>query len=85
MKPETPTDARILAQRAVVTPRRTKNRPRTNLPGNAKKSFRMISLQKISQQLPWIDILTKNTGGVGGLSESEMPDQMTLRSQEALR
>ena len=27
----------------------------------------MISLQKISQQLSWIDILTKNTGGVGAL------------------
>jgi hypothetical protein len=25
----------------------------------------MISLQKIRQQLPWIDILTKNTGGGG--------------------
>ena len=73
MKPETPTDARILAQRAVVTPRRTKNRPRTNLPGNAKKSFRMISLQKISQQLPWIDILTKNTGGWGVYPNQKCP------------
>src|ERR1700688_4244074 len=30
-----------------------------------QKPFRMISLRKISQQLPWIDILTKNTGGQG--------------------
>ncbi len=30
-----------------------------------QKPFRMISLRKIRQQLPWIDILTKNTGGRG--------------------
>ena len=30
-----------------------------------QKPFRMISLRKIRQQLPWIDILTKNTGGWG--------------------
>src|ERR1700676_2636656 len=30
-----------------------------------QKPFRMISLRKIRQQLPWIDILTKNTGGGG--------------------
>ncbi len=65
MKPETPTDARILAQGAVVTSRRTKNRQLTNLSENARKSFRMTSLQKISQQLSWIDILTKKHGGVG--------------------
>src|SRR6202051_3289722 len=44
-----------------------------------QKPFRMISLQKISQQLPWIDILTKNTGGWGCIpthrawSESSRP------------
>ena len=70
MKPETPTDARILAQGAVVTSRRTKNRQLTNLSENARKSFRMTSLQKISQQLSWIDILTKKHGGWGpGCSE----------------
>jgi hypothetical protein len=31
--------------------------------GAIQKPFRMISLRKIRQQLPWIDILTKNTGG----------------------
>jgi hypothetical protein len=35
----------------------------TILPENDRKSFRMISLQKMRQQLPWIDILTKNTRG----------------------
>src|SRR5580704_13684466 len=30
-----------------------------------QKPFRMISLRKTRQQLPWIDILTKNTGGWG--------------------
>jgi hypothetical protein len=35
------------------------------LPENDSKPFRMISLRKISQQLTWIDILTKNTGGGG--------------------
>src|SRR5580700_7512410 len=30
-----------------------------------QKPFRMISLRKVRQQLPWIDILTKNTGGWG--------------------
>src|ERR1700693_6037299 len=30
-----------------------------------QKPFRMISLRQIHQQLPWIDILTKNTGGWG--------------------
>jgi hypothetical protein len=30
----------------------------------------MISLRKIRQQLPWIDILTKNTGGVYATSEA---------------
>jgi len=30
-----------------------------------QKPFRIISLRKICQQLPWIDILTKNTGGRG--------------------
>ena len=34
-------------------------------PGKDRKPFKMISLQKIRQQLPWIDILTKNTGGWG--------------------
>jgi hypothetical protein len=33
--------------------------------GRIQKPFRMISLRKIRQQLPWIDILTKNTGGWG--------------------
>ena len=44
-----------------------------------RKPFRMISLRKIRQQLPWIDILTKNTGGWGYIptyrawSESSRP------------
>ena len=44
-----------------------------------QKPFRMISLRKIRQQLPWIDILTKNTGGWGYIptyrawSESSRP------------
>ena len=48
-------------------------------PMRIQKPFRMISLRKIRQQLPWIDILTKNTGGWGYIptyrawSESSRP------------
>src|SRR3984893_9747594 len=38
-----------------------------------QKPFRMISLRKIRQQLPWIDILTKNTGGWGYIPFSNPP------------
>ena len=43
------------------------------LPENDRKPFRMISLQKIRQQLPWIDILTKNIGGWGYIPFSNSP------------
>ena len=33
----------------------------------------MISLRKIRQQLPWIDILTKNTGGWGYIPSYNPP------------
>ena len=55
--------------RAAVTSRTAKNQavhPFLQKNGTRiQKSFRMISLRKIRQQLPWIDILTKNTRGVG--------------------
>ena len=38
-----------------------------------QKPFRMISLRKIRQQLPWIDILTKNTRGWGCIPFSNPP------------
>src|ERR1700692_3695336 len=38
-----------------------------------QKPFRMISLRTIRQQLPWIDILTKNTGGWGYVPFSNPP------------
>jgi hypothetical protein len=37
------------------------------------KPFRMISLRKMRQQPPWIDILTKNTGGWGYIPFSIPP------------
>src|SRR2546427_1792562 len=33
----------------------------------AIKSFRLISLQRNTEQMPWNDILTKKPGGVGGI------------------
>jgi hypothetical protein len=38
-----------------------------------QKPFRMTSLRKIRQQLPWIDILTENTGGWGYIPFSNPP------------
>src|ERR1700676_235662 len=45
-----------------------------------QKPFRMISLRKISQQLPWIDILTKNPGGVGIYHGPWQPEQRRFRA-----
>jgi hypothetical protein len=45
------------------------------LPENDRKPFRMIFLQEIRQQLTWIDILTKNTGGWGCIPFCSPPIQ----------
>src|ERR1700692_4483124 len=64
-----------LAQPGGITSPMPKNRSYPNFAGKTteriQKPFRMISLRKIRQQLPWIDILTKNTGGVGGTLSSD--------------
>src|SRR6202790_2425841 len=42
----------------------------------------MISLRKIRQQLPWIDILTKNTGGWGSIPFSNSPNSRRRGSEQ---
>src|SRR3984957_8758213 len=47
-----------------------------------QKPFRMISLRKIRQQLPWIDILTKKTGGWGYIPFSNLPTLANAAASE---
>ena len=59
----------LLIQRGREPDRERQKKPCAYWPSKSsmrtQKPFRMISLRKIRQQLPWIDILTKNTGGWG--------------------
>jgi hypothetical protein len=66
-----PTALAFSPQRGLSRRKRQKTGREPILPENDRKPFRMISLRKIRQQLPWIDILTKNTGGWGYIPFSQ--------------